>query len=242
MIWKPDWMLRALLAWTAVTTLPFWLVLVRSVMDGDSYEWGFFSMRGYGLHGDLWLPAVIVPLAVAIRWLGWRGVRPPFHALLPLWLVPIGVGATYLSITRPEDFTFRGDTMGLSIPLAPVGIVLFGGIAALAVFWVVRDLRSGRRRERLPWTRGNTILVSGLLALLPIQLILLRFGEPHGTTDKIGVVITIVQWLLLGAALRPRKEPSPARRSRAGSSTRRPEGESLPRVEDVGSTFSGSGP
>jgi hypothetical protein len=204
MNWKPDWMLRALLAWTAVTTLPFWLPLVRSVMDGDSYEWGFFAFRGHGLRGDLWLPAICVTLALAIRRLGWRGARPPFHALLLLWLIPIGAGATYLSIARPEDFTFRGDTMGLSIPLAPVGILLFGGFAVLAVFWVVRDLRSGRRREAPPWTRTNTTLVSGLLALLPIQFILLRFGEPHGTTDKIGVVVTIVQWLLVGTALRPR--------------------------------------
>jgi hypothetical protein len=215
MSWKPDRLLRVLLAWTAVTTLPFWLPLVRSLMDGDSYEWGFFRFRGHGLHGDLWLPAVSVLLGLAIRWLGWRGARLPFHALLLLWLVPIGAGATVLSIMRPEDFRFEGDTMGLSIPLAPVGILLFGGFAVLAVVWVIRDLRSGRRRESPPWTRANTILVSGLLALLPIQFILLRFGEPHGTTDKIGVVITIAQWLLVGAALRPWKaEPSPALPSR----------------------------
>src|SRR5262245_41733513 len=216
MSWKPDWMLRALLAWTAVTTLPFWLPLVRSLMDGDSYEWGFFAFRGYGLHGDLWLPAVSVMLALAIRWLGWRGARLPFHALLLLWLVPIGAGGAYLSITRPDDFTFQGDTMGLEIPLAPVGILLFGGFAALAVFWAIRDLRSGRRREAPPWTRANTILVSALLALLPIQFILLRFGEPRGTMDKIGVVITIVQWLLVGTALQPRQPPGG--KSRIGGS------------------------
>jgi hypothetical protein len=37
-----------------------------------------------------------------------------------------------------------------------------------------------------------------------VQFLLLQFGEPHGTTDQIGVVITILQWLLVGAALRPR--------------------------------------
>ena len=208
MNWKPDWMLRSLLAWTAVTTLAFWLPLVRSFMDGDSYEWGFFRFRGYGLHGDLWLPAVCVMLALAVRWLGWRGARLPFHALLLLWLVPIGAGATYLSITRPDDFTFEGDTMGLSIPLAPVGILLFGGFAVLAILWVIRDLRSGRRREAPPWTRTNTILVTGLLALLPIQFILLRFGAPHDTTDQIGVVMTIVQWLCVDVAIRPRRPAS----------------------------------
>ena len=130
----------------------------------------------------------------------------PFHALLLLWIVPLGVGATWLSITQPEDFRFQGDTLGVDVSLAPVGILLFGGMAALAVFWVIRDLRSGRQREALPWTRTNKLLGFALIALLPVQFILLRFGEPHGTTDQIGVVLTILQWLLIGTALRPRSE------------------------------------
>lgn len=206
MTWHPDRLLRALLAWTALTTLIFWLPLVRSLMDGDTYEWGLFGLGGHGLHGDLWLPALGAALALSIRWLGWRGARLPFHALLLLWLVPLGAGATYLSITQPEDFRFRGDTMSLDVSLAPAGILLFGGFAALAVFWVVRDLRTGRRHEAPPWTRTNKILVFGLLALLPLQFILLRFGKPHGITDQIGVVLTILQWLLVGTAIRPRQK------------------------------------
>ena len=209
MPWKPDWRLRTLLAWTALTTLIFWLPLVRSLMDGDSYEWGFFGLAGRGLHGDLWLPALGVALALSIRWLGWRGARMPFHILLLLWLVPAGTAATWLSIANPDDFRFRGDTMGIDVSLAPVGILLCGGFAVLAAFWVARDLRSGRRREAPPWTRTNKVLGFGLLALLPIQLVLLRFGQPQSTQDQIGVVITILQWLLLGAALRPR-QPRPA--------------------------------
>jgi hypothetical protein len=204
MSFKPDRLLRALLAWTALTTLMFWLPLVRSVMDGESYEWGFMGLSGRGLHGDLWFPALGAALAFAIRWLGWRGARMPFHVLLLLWIVPVGAGATWQSVAHPDDFRFRGDTLGVDIPLAPVGILFFGGFAALAVFWVIRDLRSGRRREASPWTRANTVLTAALVALLPVQFLLLQFGEPHGTTDQIGVVITILQWLLVGAALRPR--------------------------------------
>ena len=96
--------------------------------------------------------------------------------------------------------------MGIDISLAPVGILLFGGFAVLVVVWVFRDLRSDRRREAPPWTRTNKILTIGLLALLPVQFVLLRFGEPQSTIDQIGVVLTILQWLLVGAALRPRPE------------------------------------
>lgn len=214
MTWKPDPILRVLLAWTALTTMIFWLPLVRSFLDGDTYEWSFFGFGGHGLHGDLWFPALGVALALAIRGLGWRGARMPFHALLLLWVVPLGAGAVWLSITQPEDFRFQGDTLGVDVSLAPAGILLFGGLAALAVFWVIRDLRSGRRREALPWMRTNKVLGFALLALLPIQLVLLPFGEPHGTTDQIGVVLTILQWMLIGAALRPRAaERGPAARS-----------------------------
>ena len=204
MRWKPDFILRALLGWTALTTLTFWLPSVRSLMDGDTYEWGFASFSGRGLQGDLWFPLLGAALALSIRWLGWRGARLPFHALLLLWVVPLGAMASYLSLTRPDDFRFKGDTMGIDISLVPVGLAVFGGFALLALFWVVRDLRLGRRREAPPWTRANTVLLSVLAGLLPVQFALLRFGEPHGTTDKIGVVITILQWLLLGAALKPR--------------------------------------
>lgn len=205
MHWKPDPVLRVLLAWTALTTLTVWLPLVRSTMDGDTYEWALFSWRGNGFHGDYWFPVLGSALALAIRWLGWRGARMPFHALLLAWVLPLGVAASYFSLTQPDEFRFKGDSLGIDISLAPVGLVLFGGSAALAVFWVARDLLSRRRLEAPPWTRTNKILGLSLLALLPLQLVLLRFGEPHGTTDQIGVLITIAQWLLVGMALKPRQ-------------------------------------
>ena len=212
MTWKPDLALRALLAWTAVTTLVFWLPLVRSLMDGDTYEWGFFGLHGKGLHGDLWSPVLGASLALATRWLGWRGARLPFHALLLLWVVPLGVGASYLSLSRPQDFRFQGDSLGIDISLVPIGLLLFGGFASLAIWWVIRDLRSGAQREAPPWTRTNTHLFACLAAVLPIQFFLLRFGEPNSPQDAIGVVLTILQWLLLGVAIRPRLRhgrPSP---------------------------------
>lgn len=202
--WKPDPVLRLLLAWAALTTLIFWLPFVRSLFDGPTYKWGFAGFGGRGLEGDLWFPALGVALALAIRWFGWRGARLPFHILLLLWLVPIGVGATWASLSNPADFRFRGDTLGVDLPLAWAGPVIFGGFAVLAIVWVVRDLMSGRRREAPPWTRANRAWTLGLASLLPIQFVLLRFGGPDSTMDKIGVVITIVQWLLVSSAWKPR--------------------------------------
>jgi len=207
MTWKPDPVLRLLLAWTALTTLVFWLPFIRTLMDGPTYEWGLAGLSGRRLQGDFWFPALGAALALSIRYFGWRGARLPFHALLLLWLVPLGALASWAALSEPEQFRFQGDTLGVDIPLAWAGPAIFGGMALLAVFWVVRNLRSGPRgshREILPWTPTNRALTLALVGLLPVQFLLLRFGEPHGTTDQIGVILTIAQWLLVGFALKPR--------------------------------------
>jgi hypothetical protein len=42
-----------------------------------------------------------------------------------------------------------------------------------------------------------------------MQFVLLRFGEPHGLTDQAGVILTVLQWLLLGWALRTGANEAP---------------------------------
>lgn len=210
MSWRPDPVLRALLGWTALSTIIFWLPFVRGLFDGQTYEWGLAGMGGTGISGDYWMPVLGVAFALAIRCFGWRGARLPFHALLLLWLVPLGAGATWLTLTQPEDFRFQGDTLGVDVSLAWAGPVIFGGFALLGIFWVIRDLRSDRKREAPPWTAANQRMTIALVALLPVQFVLLRFGVPHGTTDQIGVILTMLQWFLLGTALAPRQPAHPA--------------------------------
>ena len=42
-----------------------------------------------------------------------------------------------------------------------------------------------------------------LLALLPVSFVLLRFGEPYGLTDLVGVIIVGGLWFLLPRVLKP---------------------------------------
>jgi len=42
-----------------------------------------------------------------------------------------------------------------------------------------------------------------LIALLPVQFVLLHFGKHQSTSDVIGVLITIFQWLFVANAFRP---------------------------------------
>lgn len=203
-----DRLLRALLHWTAVTTLVFWLALIRSAFDGSTYVWALGGgIGGRGLQGDLWVLLLGTAYAITLLWLGWRGARQPFHWMLLAWHLALAAGVTYLAVTRPDGFTFRGDTLGLEFSLAFLGPILFGGFALLAIHWVIRDLRS-RDARPVTWTKENRNRALLLLALIPVQFVLLRFGEPHGTTDAIGVVVTIVQWLGWGWAVKPAGAPA----------------------------------
>jgi hypothetical protein len=208
-VWRPDRILKAILIWTALTLLLTWLPLVRGVMDGESYQWGAVfwgrQFRGYGIHGDYWVLVLQAVLGLALLYLGWRGAQRPFHWLLLLWHIPWAVQAFHEAFTSPEDFRFRGDTLGVDISLAWVGPLFFGGFALLSIFWVVRDLRRRREKVIIDWTRANRIFFFLALGLLPIQFILLRFGEPHGPRDQAGVILTMVQWLLINWALIPWK-------------------------------------
>lgn len=207
MTWKPDRILKAILIWTMITMILVWLPLVRGVMDGESYQWGnsFWGMHvgGSGVGGQYWLLVLQAAFGLALLYLGWRGARQPFHWLLLLWHIPLGVQAFYDAFTSPGDYRFRGDTLGVDVSLAWVGPLFFGGFALLALFWVVRDLKKNREKVFIAWTRTNRILLVIVLSLLPIQFVLLRFGEQHGPRDQAGVILTMLQWLLITLALYP---------------------------------------
>jgi hypothetical protein len=208
--WMPDRLLRCLLTWTAVTTLPFWLVSVRGAFDGASYEWRFLGFVGSGISSDYWFPLLAASVVIIVRYVGWRGAYFPFHLVLAGWHLFLACGAMLLAVTEPEGFRFRGDTLGIDVSLAVIGPLFFGLWAGLTLFWVTRDLWQRRPRHVLPWCKRNTRWMLILAALLPLQFALLRFGEPGSTFDQIGVLITIAQWLLLGLALAPRGSPASA--------------------------------
>jgi hypothetical protein len=204
---KPDRLLRILLGWTAVTFIFVWLPLIRGPMDGASYIWGAsywgLSVGGSGIGGDYWLLVVQGFVGLSILALGWRGARPPFHVLLLLWHGVLGTAAAYSAFKNPDQYRFRGDTLGIDVSLAWAGPLFFGSFFLLAVPWTFKDLRRGQRRIVPAWSRTNASWLAVLLALLPVQFVLLRFGQSHGLTDQIGVVLTIVQCLMLGRIFRP---------------------------------------
>ena len=199
-----DRLLKLILVLTAFTMITVWLPLVRGLMDGETYQWGHslfgIGFGGSGVDGYYWLLALEGVFSVALIYLGWRGARQPFHWLLLARNMLFAASAFYSAISFPEQYRFRGDTLGVDVSLAWVAPLFWGVLLLLSIIWVVRDLRRIEPRIVPPWNRTNTILLAITLSLIPLQFVLLRFGEPHGTTDKIGVILTMLQWVLLNVS------------------------------------------
>ncbi len=200
---------RLLLGWVTFHLVFSWLPLVRCVMDGESYAWGT-SHFGHMFHSrglerpDVWLLVFKSALFGTLIYLGARGAGRLFQWLILLWTLVLTADVTYAVATNPKGMEFHGDTLGLHFNMGWVLVPVVGAFALLALWWVVRERRAGRETETPPWTAANRKLLLICLLLLPVQFVLLRFGEPHGLTDKIGVLLTILQCPLFTFALWPR--------------------------------------
>lgn len=199
----------------------FWLPFVRGLMDGSSYEWGLGAIGGSGLAGDYWVIALIVAFTATTLYLGWRGACGPFAPLLLLWHVPFGLlGLAGVRFYRDAIPPLRGDTLDFEMSLAWAALIptVF---AALAIWWVVRQARLGRSAVGQPpaWTKANRVIGWIALALVPLQFGLLRPGEPHDATDQIGVLLTMLQWVLLNLAVVPWRSRAAGRGSEAEHGT-----------------------
>jgi hypothetical protein len=211
--WKPDRILKALVFWITYMLVFSWLPLVRILMDGDSYRWGTthfgvaFSAAGW--EANAWLLVFKSSLLIGLLWGALRGANALFRVVLLVWSLALAADVMHTVITDSDGFEFHGETLGIHLNLGWPVVLVTCGFTALALFWVIRDWRRGGTARRVPWTAGNTRGVIIFLALLPLQFLLLRFGEPYGTTDAIGVLVTIASCPLLAWALYPRS-PSTA--------------------------------
>ena len=189
----------------SLTFILVWLPLLRSLFDGSSYQWGL-NYFGFQLHGAGITPSYLflvvqlvfyVALFVSIYRVQNRKV---YYVLLLLWFVHV-FGNLLADIAINGDTRFEGDTLGVSISLFWIVLPL----SALALLLIFLAIRADRRAtpQSIPWSAKNRTLLWLILGPLPIQAILLAAGEPHGVTDQIGVILTIVQCFLLPLVVRP---------------------------------------
>jgi len=209
MDFKPTLIAKVLALWTAVLLVFSWLPLVRCVFDGDTYRWGTshfgFSFSAEGIGPDLWLPVVKSGVFFFLLCGLLRGAGVIHRALMVLGYLAWPIDGVLAYFRNPEGLMFHGDTLGIHLNLGKLVPIVTGVFALLTLVWAAGESNRDSTKAGPGWTNRNRRLLVIWLLLLPVQFVLLRFGAPHGTTDAIGVFITIAQCPLLVAALYPWK-------------------------------------
>ncbi len=194
----------------SLTFMIVWLPFIRSIFDGASYPWGTqyfgYVFYGNGITADFVFVILQLLFYVSLMYAIYRvRERSIFYGLLILWFVNV-FGNLLYDIAVNGDTMFHGETLNVHISLTWIVLPL----SAIALFVIYKVIREDSRALAVndPWTRKNTLLFWLILGPLPIQALLLATGEPDGTTDQIGVIISILQCFLLPFIYSPYKTKS----------------------------------
>lgn len=203
---SPTLVRYVLVIWLTLSFLFSWLPLLRSLMDGTSYEWGtrYFGVlfSGAGLAGDLWLLVVQTALGIWLLYYGWRDPTSPFSATLLVWLGFQAADGLH-GVATGGAFHFEGATLGVDVSLGTMLPLLHVGFFCLGLWWVVHYGARENPGTRPAWTGTNTVVLGLAILLFPVQFLLLRSGQGQEANDVAGVLLTILQWFLISAALYP---------------------------------------
>jgi hypothetical protein len=190
--------LNLLLIITGISLATTWLPFLRGMMDGETYTWGTslfgFVFSGRGTSGDYYYVVLNLVFCLLLLYaFYWISRRVIFYSLLILWH-GVMIANIFYEAFWGEGFVFNGDTMNIHINLSYIILP----VMMLIGFLIVRVIRTDLKFTMHPeWTRRNTNWAMVLLLPLFVQAYLFREGEPHGLTDKIGVVIALLQVLFV---------------------------------------------
>ncbi len=190
----------------SLTFMIAWLPFLRSVLDGRSYQWGInyfgFQLHGAGITPDFVFLVLQLALFAGLFIAMYRvRNRLVYYVLLAVWFFHT-FGNLLADIIVNGDSVFEGDTLGVKVSLTWIVVPL----SVLALSLIFMEIRADRRAapQEIPWVAKNrNLLWLILLGPLPVQAVLLATGKPHGLTDQIGVVMTILQSFLIPVILRP---------------------------------------
>jgi len=204
---RRDGIITGLMFLMAFSFLIVWLPLLRALLDGDTYQWGttYFGtmISGAGITASLMFLVVQLAFYAVLFWSIFRAKKRMVAYLLTIvWWIHF-FGNLLFDIIVNGDTMFHGDTLNVHISISMIVVPLSILAAILILLWIRRDLKSND--IEIQWSRKNKMLALLILGPLPLQAILLRVGEPHATTDEIGVLITILQCLLLPLIFFPYK-------------------------------------
>ena len=195
--------LNLLLILTSLTFATSWLPFIRGIADGESYHWGtsLFGnvFYGKGTGGDFYYVAINVFLCLLLMYFFyWIKNRKIFYSLLVLWYGSM-IGNSFFEVFAGDGYMFHGDTLNVHLDLSFIIIPFMIVMGALVVKVILEDLNHGFVAKG---TKKNKLWAILLLAPIPVQIVLFYMGEPHGITDKIGVIIALLQVALAWTAFK----------------------------------------
>ena len=190
-----------LMGWLTLLFTATWLPLLRGAMDGSSYAWGGghfgYQFTGTGLSGDY--PYILAKAAIALLLLysGWRRPNGGFRLALVAWLALMLADTIYNVISAPESFRFQGDTLGVDLSLVLVAPALDALMLLLAAWWAFQ----APLLPVPPLARANIVLLATATLLLPVQYGLLSSGRGQDMNAVVGVLLTLLGWILFSTGL-----------------------------------------
>jgi hypothetical protein len=193
--------------WISLRTLIPWLVFFRLTFEGDSYRWGTtyfgksFSSSGLA-RADFLLIYFLLAIGITILY---QLRRYKFRIAAPILVAFLGVlGADALfDLVGGDPIIFRGDTLGINIDVSVLFFTLQFGMFGLAIAWWVGVRDGAVHLNSVPLNKFGKTLALLCAGIAPLQIYLLMSGEPHGTSDQIGVIMTLTQGALLAFAFYP---------------------------------------
>ena len=195
--------LNLLLIITGLTFATSWLPFIRGISDGESYQWGttLFGelFYGDGVGGDFYYVVINVGIFLALMYsFYWIKNRMVFYILLFVWYGSM-IGNAFYEVFVGEGYMFHGETMNVHLDLSYAILPLMILIGAFVLNVALEDRKHSFTAIR---HKKNNLWALVLLIPIPAQGVLFYMGEPHGISDKIGVIIALLQVVLVWTAFK----------------------------------------
>ena len=190
------------MAWTLFFMTFTWTPTMRALLKPEISSWALGGLSGSGVSLSFMVLPLLALYALFLFYLYGRGrLRVLFHVLLLVLHVGVTSILTFFALRQGSDARFIGAAWGFNVPFTLLAIP-FGLFTVLTVVWIVAERQGLIQFQERPWSAVGWKKLLFAAALLPVSM--LFFGLGGDTYDgwvRLGIVVTIVQWITLAEAL-----------------------------------------
>jgi hypothetical protein len=174
---------------------------MRGLLERN-FEWSYAGIGGTAMSGDYWVIAVVIALAVLLLFFGWRGGNTLVHWGIFVWVCFLFGSSLAIVVSDPGTRVFA-DTLHTDFSYAWVIFPLDALLFAITVVWMFFFRKRNPGVSQPKWMRVNSVLLAVAVGLIAVEYAVFNAGEQHGFMDGIGILITLMQWVILNLAFIP---------------------------------------